>query len=166
MDHKDRHPEAGAEIAWPATSGSDKSWMEQLAHYAPDKDFYSGCPTYPQDSPYHYFLSGRAAYLAAGNSFAATNTRRIQQPSYFITGGDNQIDFNVIDADKDDYTQECVFNEADSRTWPAQHNGSMNLMFADGHAELTAAFDPARMTYRYDEMKGLGRYIKTHSSRR
>ncbi|MEM9252439.1 MAG: prepilin-type N-terminal cleavage/methylation domain-containing protein, partial [Planctomycetota bacterium] len=114
VDHRSYYPEAGAVIEW--DDPSQESWMEQLDDYieakptdnAEPEPFYSGCPLFPQDSPYHYFLGANAAYIENGNAFAPLRGDSIKFTSAFVIGGDLNRDFELQDVDKDDYTQNCL----------------------------------------------------------
>ena len=161
-DHKGTGPVAGALLDFgdvdPVTGLGP--WMEQLLGWLPNRDFFSGCGDYPDDSPYHYALSARAAYVAANGNFAPVEERKIRFPSSLVLVNDNTFKpFAAIDADKDDYTQVTHFQEnfapgSAADYWEPQHKGAINLAFADGHASREERFDPATMTYRYDTMSG------------
>lgn len=61
----------------------------------------------------------------------------------------------VDDADKDDYTQNCVGGAADpdfTQEWRAHGNGQ-NLFFPDGHVRLNQE-QTNDITFRYDSMHG------------
>lgn len=163
-DHKGSYPIAGNIIDWDAIDPTtDKpSWMQQIDYYvAAQEPVFDGCPNYPVDTPYHYFLGTRAAFIAADPpGFAAVSRRRIRYTTAFILGGDNtwngfeagQVGPAEIDADKDDYTQPCIAFEADDQHWAPQHDDGLNILFADNHVSYARSFDPDRMTYRYDMM--------------
>jgi len=155
-DQRERFPIAGVVIDWGQIDPNTQmpSWMEQSNYYASDRDgLFSGDPAFPYDVEYHYFMSTRAAWIARGD-FASVERTAIRYPSAHILGGD----FNrrgtetTVDADKDDYTQQMVDFEESAVFWKPHHPGGMNLLFADGHAELVGRFDESRMTYRYDQM--------------
>ena len=164
QDYRGSGPYAGGVIDWdqidPDTG--NEPWMQQLHRYLPDQEFYSGCGDYPDESPYHYFLSNRAEFVRNGGLNGVTDRRLVRGsveeklirfPSAFIALGDNQLAaFNLIDADKDNYSQDAVFGLPEANFWEGQHNGSINLGFADGHAGRFAEFDEKLMTYRYDTM--------------
>ena len=158
-EHEERYPIAGNDLDWDVIDGVTQkpSWMQQLFDYLPNKEFFSGCPTYPQDSPYHYFLGTRAAWVhqpVATRKFMAVDRRLVKLPSALVLGGDNNRTFNVTDADKDDYTQPCAYFEPwSNENWEPHHNGGLNVLFADGHVCFHREFDAGRMTYRYDTMQ-------------
>ncbi len=158
-DHNDYYPMAGSLLDWGMTEvrpGNIElpSWMEQLDYYvSAERPVFDGCPNYPVETPFHYFMGARAAYHEAGGRFAAVRRVKIRLTSAFILGGDNNKDFKespIPDADKDDYTQEC-FLGGDDMWWP-HHDGGLNGLFADGHAEYARTFDFDRMTYAYDRL--------------
>jgi prepilin-type processing-associated H-X9-DG protein len=69
------------------------------------------------------------------------------------TAGGTQ--FDPLDADKDDYTQNCVGGPtAGSDVWMAweRHDGGQNLLFADGHVQWYASYVASDMTFRYNAM--------------
>ncbi|MEX1017661.1 MAG: DUF1559 domain-containing protein [Phycisphaeraceae bacterium] len=167
-DHREHYPMATAHVEWDQVhppSGM-ASWMQQLDDYQPMREFFSGCPSYGDDRAadapereFHYFLGTRAVYVEQ-NSFGSVRRSRIQYTSAFVLGGDNNRIFSVADADKDDYTQECMVWDVENHPeggnyWEPHHTGdTLNVLFADGHVSALNAFDPQRMTYRYDEMEG------------
>ncbi|MEM7576421.1 MAG: prepilin-type N-terminal cleavage/methylation domain-containing protein [Planctomycetota bacterium] len=168
-DFRGSGPYAGGTIDWgqrdPSTN--NRSWMEQLHDYLANQDFFSGCGAYPNDSPYHYFLSTRAEFVQNGgldgySSFAevrgGVEERLIRFPSAFVSLGDNQLaSFDgssgnlALDADKDNYTFNAIFGGTDDY-WEPQHSGTLNVAFADGHVARFSEFDERAMTYRYREM--------------
>ncbi len=179
IDANNRYPHAGSIVRWDEIDSDDgetpstdlPSWMEQIDAYVnakPNKNhsdaepFYSGCPEYPSDSPYHYFIGANAAYRRAGNQFSAVSADLIRNTSAFVVGGDLNRNFNLDDADKDDFTQNCVgLPDVDPLNpdpvgagsyWTPQHAGNLNLLFADGHVERFAQYDPKAMTFDYDDM--------------
>jgi prepilin-type processing-associated H-X9-DG protein len=60
------------------------------------------------------------------------------------------------DADKDDYSQNCVggvTNGTPSEGWQV-HSGGQNILFTDSHVKWYNAYNPAEMTFRYDSIHG------------
>lgn len=147
------YPIAASTIAWDAVDATKGTspWMQQLYPYLKNKQILK-CAS-DSNSDYSYFMSARAAYIAAGNVGAATDERRIQFPTAFVIAGDT-MGFQAIDADKDDYTQNCVGGEANGTPFEPwqRHNGGQNLLFADGHIKKFSAYSPNAMTFRYDTM--------------
>lgn len=69
------------------------------------------------------------------------------------TGGGT---FDPLDADKDDYTQNCVggaTNGIPFELWQI-HSQGQNLLFADGHSRWYKGYDASEMTFRYDSLHG------------
>ena len=60
------------------------------------------------------------------------------------------------DADKDDYSQNCVGGETNGRPsveWKA-HNDGQDILFADSHVKWYKGYHPGEMTFRYDSIHG------------
>jgi prepilin-type N-terminal cleavage/methylation domain-containing protein/prepilin-type processing-associated H-X9-DG protein len=158
-DYSGLSPESGTVIPWgvsdsPPPFGSGcRSWMEQLISFTSTTNLYH-CPA-DQKSSYSYFNGVRAAYIAANNQRASVSEKRILLPSSFVAAGDT-VDFDPSDADKDDYTQNCVGGAANGTpalAWQT-HNRGQNILFADGHAKWYKGYDTNEMTFRYDSMHG------------
>ena len=124
-DNSDLYPESGGDIYWGAVDpGTQKpGWMEQIVSSIGNTNVYN-CPGNAQlpvdkQGPFNYFNGVRAAYVVAG-SFASVKATSILYPSAYVLSGDtcgipNQTSgedashhFDPLDADKDDYTQNCV----------------------------------------------------------
>lgn len=137
--------------------------MQQIVPYIYNTNIFH-CPAnklQPVDlqSPFNYFNGARAAYVQATN-FAAVNSKRIQYPACFVLSGDTvsgSFTNDVLeDADKDDYSQNCVGGEANGtpiENWQA-HNKGQNILFDDGHAKWYIGYNASEMTFRYDSMHG------------
>ncbi len=156
-DHNGELPIAGAVIPHSNGGGTGEpglteSWTEQLEPYmgnSTNADVYR-CPAsakvIPANKKYGYFYGSSAAYLATG-SFGPVYSQRIQYPSRYILGGDISAGmFTVDDADKDDYSQDPAFD----RTPAPFHNGSVNILFADGSVRAFKKWDPQAMCLDYD----------------
>lgn len=157
-DYNGFHPVAGAAIGWDEIDSATQnhSWMQQMQAYVKNQQIFQ-CPS-DGDSKYSYFLSARVAYLEAGE-FAAMNLKRVQYPTAFVVAGDTFSytgGFSATDADKDDYSQNCVGGEPNGTPWIEwrRHNGGQNIAFADGHVKRFQTFNPELMTFRYDSMHG------------
>jgi prepilin-type processing-associated H-X9-DG protein len=167
-DHQDLYPESGGDIYWNATdtNGSGQpGWMEQIFPYVGETNVYD-CPGNVQlppayQGPFNYFNGCNAAYLVA-HSFAPVNGAAISFPSAFVLGGDTAgaftnsagRSFDPRDADKDDYTQNCVGGAAPpeiTEYWQI-HKKGQNIMFADGHSKWYKNYNPAEMTFAYGVM--------------
>jgi prepilin-type N-terminal cleavage/methylation domain-containing protein/prepilin-type processing-associated H-X9-DG protein len=164
-DNDGLYPESGGDILWGAVDAGtgQPSWMEQIYAQVGSTNVYN-CPGNVQlppqyRGPFNYFNGCNAAYIATGTS-AAVKSTRIFFPSAFVLGGDTcgttggTLRFDPLDADKDDYSQNCVGGAAaDSITefWQV-HTKGQNVMFADGHAKWYKIFNPAEMTFGYNVM--------------
>jgi prepilin-type N-terminal cleavage/methylation domain-containing protein/prepilin-type processing-associated H-X9-DG protein len=168
-DNSELFPESGRDIPWgtiddEANGGSGKaSWMEQILPQVGNTNAYN-CPGNVQlpeqyQGPYNYFNGCNAAFIATGG-FASVRNSSILFPSAYVLGGDTagtksgRILFDPLDADKDDYTQNCIGGAADdslTEFWQI-HNKGQNVLFADGHAKWYKGFNPAEMTFGYSVM--------------
>jgi prepilin-type processing-associated H-X9-DG protein/prepilin-type N-terminal cleavage/methylation domain-containing protein len=160
QDHGNSFPESGAVIPWGATDSTtgQQSWMQQLGPYisgtndpqaSQGKSVFTCPSSYIISSAstpakyYSYFNGAHAAIAAeAGTAqqgkFAAVRRTLITMPVEQILSGDvtDWPAAGVIDADKDDFSQ-CPFDVKSTI-----HNGSVNLLFADGHV-ASATWNPA-----------------------
>ena len=159
-ENSELYPESGGKIVWnalDATTGK-ASWMQQIFSYVGNTNVYH-CPANQKlrpdlQSAFNYFNGDRAAYVI-GDVFASVDGRKITFPSAFVLSGDT-VDFDLDDADKDDYTQNCVGGEANgdpSEEWQA-HGKGQNVLFADGHALWFKGYSTNDMTFRYDSIHG------------
>jgi len=165
-------PESGGDILWNATDpGTGKqSWMQQIASYVGNintngANVYN-CPGNVQlpldvQGPFNYFNGCNVAYVTTG-SFAAVKSTAILFTSAFVLGGDTAgtkdngtgLQFDPLDADKDDYSQNCVGGAADDANtefWRI-HSKGQNILFADGHSKWYKGFSPGEMTFAYATM--------------
>src|ERR1035437_575361 len=142
------------------------SWMDQVFSYAGNTNLYR-CPGNVQlaadlQGPFNYFNGVRAAYVAAGGRFTAAKSTAILFPSAYVLGGDTAgienntglLTFYQDDADKDDYSQNCVGGAADpliTEAWQI-HSKGQNVMFADGHSKWYKTYNPNEMTFNYTTM--------------
>ena len=171
-DNGELYPESGTYIQWgqidpvapPAGSGK-ASWMEQIYSYISNTNVYR-CPGNVQLSkalqgPFNYFNGCNGAFLMAGR-FAAVKGTSLMFPSAFVLGGDTAgikgttglLTFYPDDADKDDYTQNCVGGAADpsiTEAWQI-HSKGQNIMFADGHSKWYKGYNPGEMTFAFTTM--------------
>lgn len=170
MDHQALYPIAGKHIDWGEIDtppggewgGSGlPSWMEQTKEYIGNKEIYSGCTMYPNGTPYHYFLGSRAAYIDNGGdgnlAFGPLQKNNIAFTSAYVLSGDNTwsgfIDEGyLIDADKDNYTQRCLWFQKDGSHWSPHHEGGLNVLFVDNHVNIFRQIDLELMTFRYRTM--------------
>jgi prepilin-type N-terminal cleavage/methylation domain-containing protein/prepilin-type processing-associated H-X9-DG protein len=167
-DNGELYPESGADIYWnaidPATGKA--SWMQQIYSYTMNTNLYN-CPGNVQlpvvlRGPFNYFNGARAAFIRAGAD-AAVNASAIRFPSSYVLGGDTcgipnssvgegpGFTFDPYDADKDDYSQNCVggpTNGVPYELWQV-HYGGQNVLFGDGHAKWYNNYNPYEMTFHY-----------------
>ena len=167
-DNNQFYPESGDDIHWGAidpTTGK-ASWLEQIFPYVGNTNAYD-CPgnvQLPQlyQGPFNYFNGCNAAYVAAGGQDAAVESTAVLFPSAYVLGGDTAgtinngagLQFDPLDADKDDYTQNCVggaANPALTEFWQI-HSKGQNVMFADGHSKWYKGYNPGEMTFAYTTM--------------
>jgi prepilin-type N-terminal cleavage/methylation domain-containing protein len=152
-DGNGRYPMAGGSIPWNAAehTSPSNSWMQQVFSYVQNTNIYH-CPADQQPGFFTYFIGARAAFVATGR-FAAINRRQIMFPSAYVLSGDAQ-DFFPEDADRDDYTFNCVggsTNGIPALSWQV-HGKGQNILFDDGHVNWFKGYVPGEMTFRYDSM--------------
>jgi prepilin-type N-terminal cleavage/methylation domain-containing protein/prepilin-type processing-associated H-X9-DG protein len=180
-DNGELYPESGTTIYWgsidPSPSGSGKpSWLEQIYSYVGNTNTYS-CPGNVQlplnmQGPFNYFNGCRAAYIASGGQCASAKSTSILFPSAYVLSGDTcgipnvtgGGSFNPLDADKDDYTQNCVGGTNNGYAYETAlgvnyqwelwqvHGVGQNILFADGHAAWYKGYNANEMTFRYGSM--------------
>jgi prepilin-type N-terminal cleavage/methylation domain-containing protein len=174
-DNDGFYPESGSGIHWGETDKTtDKSsWMEQIAPLAGNTNVFN-CPgnaQLPHDNqgPFNYFNGDRAAYIASASDptnrhFASVKSTAIQFPSFYVLSGDTcgiqnvtgGGSFDPFDADKDDYTQNCVggsTNGTPFQLWQV-HSLGQNILFEDGHVKWFKGYNPNAMTFRLDSKHG------------
>jgi prepilin-type N-terminal cleavage/methylation domain-containing protein len=154
-DFNGLYPESGGTIQWDQMDSNTMkfSWMQQIYPYTQNTNVFH-CPT-DMSNAWSYFNGVRAAYVAANYNLASVDSRQILFSSAYVLGGDT-IDFTPTDADKDDYTQNCVGgtnNGTPSEAWQT-HSLGQNILFDDGHAKWYKAYVTNEMTFRYDSMHG------------
>ena len=166
-DNNELYPESGNKIYWGATDPTTgkASWMEQIFSYVGSTNAYN-CPGNVQlppaeQGPFNYFNGDRAVYVAVTN-FAPVKGTAITLPAAYVLGGDTGGilgltgggTFDPLDADKDDYTQNCVGGAADdslTEFWQI-HSRGQNVMFADGHSQWYKRYNAGDMTFGYNCM--------------
>ena len=166
-DNNELYPESGDKIYWGATDPTTgkASWMEQIFSYVGSTNAYN-CPGNVQlptaeQGPFNYFNGDRAAYVAVAN-FAPVKGTAITLPAAYVLGGDTGGipgltgggTFDPLDADKDDYTQNCVggaTNGSPFELWQI-HSQGQNVLFADGHSKWYKGFNAGDMTFGYNCM--------------
>jgi prepilin-type N-terminal cleavage/methylation domain-containing protein/prepilin-type processing-associated H-X9-DG protein len=167
-DNAENYPESGGDIHWGAIDGETgkPSWMEQISSSVGNTNVFN-CPANVQlpvdmQGPFNYFNGDRAAYVVA-NAAASVKGSLILYSSAFVLSGDtcgipnvtkdeDGGNFDPQDADKDDYTQNCVggqVNGSPYELWQV-HSKGQNILFADNHVRWYKAYDTNEMTFRYD----------------
>jgi len=159
-ENTESYPESGGGIAWDATDPQTQkhSWMQQIFSCVQNTNVYH-CPankllSWDQQSAFNYFNGVRAAYIVAG-SFASVRSPAIAFPDAYVLSGDT-LDFDPGDADKDDYTQNCVGGDENGTPfmeWQA-HSKGQNILFEEGHVKWYKGYNTNEMTFRYDSMHG------------
>jgi prepilin-type N-terminal cleavage/methylation domain-containing protein len=171
-DNTENFPESGGNIHWGAIDGETgkPGWMEQIASYMGNTNIYS-CPANVQlplnmQGPFNYFNGARAAYVVA-NTVASVKGTQIMFSSDFVlsgdtcgipntTAGEGGGTFDPLDADKDDYTQNCVggqVNGSPYELWQV-HSKGQDILFADNHVKWYKGYDTNEMTFRYNSVQG------------
>lgn len=169
-DNNQLYPESGGDIYWGATDSTTgkPSWMEQIYSNVQNTNLYN-CPANKQlpgdmQGPFNYFNGCRAAFVVA-DTFASLNNNAVKFPADYVLSGDtcgipNQTtdedgrNFDPLDADKDDYTQNCVGgapNGSPYELWQV-HALGQNLLFVDGHSKYYKGYNPAEMTFSYNSI--------------
>ena len=160
-DARGCYPQSGGEIGWNNTNPNapTNSWMQQIYSFVQNTNVFH-CPgnkliAPDQQSAFNYFNGVRAAFVAANYQAAAVDQKKIQLTTAFVLSGDT-LDFTPGDADKDDYTQNCVGGPTNGIPWEEwqAHNKGQNLLFADGHAKWYAGYNANEMTFRYETLHG------------
>jgi prepilin-type N-terminal cleavage/methylation domain-containing protein/prepilin-type processing-associated H-X9-DG protein len=164
-ENNEFYPESGATIYWGNTdlTTGKPSWLEQILPGVGNTNVYNcaanGLLPANERGPFNYFNGCNAAYVAAGQ-FAPVRSADILFPAAYVLGGDTagvsggDPGFDPLDADKDDYTQNCVGGAADpaiTEVWQI-HNRGQNIMFADGHSKWYKTYNPGEMTFAYTTM--------------
>ncbi|HUC84796.1 MAG TPA: DUF1559 domain-containing protein [Candidatus Acidoferrales bacterium] len=176
-DNGENFPESGTDIYWGATDAKPPvgsglpSWMEQIFPNVGNTNVYN-CPGNVQlpvnmRGPFNYFNGTRAAYVATG-TFAPVKGTSILFPAAYVLSGDTcgipkvttgeglGGSFDPLDADKDDYTQNCVgggINGSPFELWQI-HSLGQNILFADGHVKWYKGYNTNEMTFRYGSIHG------------
>ncbi len=170
-DNNEFYPESGGDIYWGAidpTTGKP-GWMQQIVSCVGNTNAFS-CPGNVQlpanmQGPFNYFNGCRAAFLVA-DACAPLKSTSILYPSSYVLSGDtcgipkvtsgegSGGSFDPLDADKDDYTQNCVggpTNGSPYELWQV-HSLGQNTLFADGHSKWYKGYNASEMTFAYTTM--------------
>ena len=171
-DNADLYPESGADIYWDAIDPTThkNSWMQQVVSDVGNTNVYN-CPAnvqLPPDmrGPFNYFNGCRAAYLD-DNAFGSLKNNSIRFPAAYVLSGDTcgipdqtagegtGQSFDPLDADKDDYVQNCVggaTNGLPYELWQI-HSLGQNIVFVDGHAKWYKGYNANDMTFHYNSIE-------------
>jgi prepilin-type processing-associated H-X9-DG protein len=117
--------------------------------------------------PYNYFNGTRAAYVVASTVAPVKGTAILYSSAFVLSGDTCGIpnvtqgegaggSFDPLDADKDDYTQNCVGGQVNGtpyELWQV-HSRGQNILFADGHSRWYKGYDTNEMTCRYNSVQG------------
>ncbi|HKI70533.1 MAG TPA: prepilin-type N-terminal cleavage/methylation domain-containing protein [Verrucomicrobiae bacterium] len=162
-DSKGLYPESGGVIPWGKTDLHTHlaSWMQQIFSYVRNTNVYR-CPANKfqpkaKQSDFNYFNGARAAYVVAHEDDAPLDSKRILFPTAYVLSGDTIWNTGFeYDADKDDYSQNCVGGLPNGIPWEdwQAHDEGQNILFADGHTKWYKGYDTNEMTFRYDSMHG------------
>jgi prepilin-type N-terminal cleavage/methylation domain-containing protein/prepilin-type processing-associated H-X9-DG protein len=149
-------PESGGTILWNQVDPETQlgSWMQQLVSYTKNTNLYR-CPS-DFKGRFSYFNGTRAAFIAESN-FASINTRRIMFPVAQVLSGDTLwTEKELLDADKDDYSLNCVGGAANGSRWVGwrRHGEGQNILFTDAHVKWFKGYVTNDMTFRYDSIHG------------
>ncbi len=158
-ENNEMYPESGGTIRWDQKDSAtgNYSWMQQIYSFVQNTNAYH-CPA---DLPaqvgfFNYFNGVRAAYVVV-NGFAPVNGKAIQFPEAYVLSGDTiGSTFTLDNADKDDYSYNCVGgddNGMPSEEWQAHAKGQ-NILFEEGHVKFYKDYATNEMTFRYDTMHG------------
>jgi len=153
-ENDEKYPYAAVESYWGIPDGGGWiGWMEQIFPYTKNQKIYR-CPRQPPEleNAYSYFLGCRSVYVKT-STFGSVSRKEIRFPDQYILAGDSTYTgFNLIDTDKDNYTQDCLFSISGSSQRVAKyHSGKVNILFADGHTKAYNQFVPSEMTYSTDQ---------------
>ena len=160
-DDAGRYPKSFGDVPWNTATpdAPTNAWMQQIFSYTQSTNIYR-CPSNKllpssDQSRFNYFNGARAAFVAANFQFASVDEKKIQFPSALVVSGDT-LDFRPEDADKDDYSQNCVGGPANGIPWEEwqAHSQGQNVLFADGHAKWYNGYNTNEMTFRYTSMSG------------
>jgi prepilin-type N-terminal cleavage/methylation domain-containing protein/prepilin-type processing-associated H-X9-DG protein len=136
-------PVANGSVPW--TNTAPEPWTRPLVSYYQTTNVLR-CPAMSQHyerSAFSYFLGSRAVFVKSLTR-GPVPLAKVQPTSQYILSGDTNFPFEQEDADPDNYTQDTLF----AFTSPT-HSGSVNVLFADGHARGHKKFNPGEMTFSY-----------------
>jgi prepilin-type processing-associated H-X9-DG protein len=146
-----------------ANDDAGEGWAELLMPYyaAPDSAVYH-CPSFPEERPFNYFITGRWSYLQSPPR-RSMRFGEVPNLTQFVLSGDctqpslyppafGTQSGRLDSCDLDDASQEAVvfFGTQDGMNI---HPGGNNILFFDGHVQSYKAFHPFEMTYHPTKLK-------------
>lgn len=158
-DNHSLYPESGGTILWDQIDPQTQmhGWMQQILPYTQSTNV-DRCPK-DMRGWFSYFNGARAAMIAA-STYASVDTRQIRFAANYVLSGDTLWtgldDLDPHDADKDDYSQNCVGGEDNGDPyvdWQV-HSQGQNILFSDGHVKWYKGYSADEMTFRYDSIHG------------
>jgi prepilin-type processing-associated H-X9-DG protein len=138
----------------PSNEDPNPAWTEQLEPYfaKPNGEVYN-CPAFPEGTPMNYFLEARWAGAMGLRSMKFASLRLSTQ--FVISGDCVTPEFykppfgtgnHAAECDKDDETFRCLIFRGEQGGINIHPQGN-NVLFADGHVQPFAQFDPTSITF-------------------
>lgn len=151
------YPESGGSVAWGQIDPETQTygWMQQIVPYVKNTNVFR-CPA-NKLLQFAYFNGVRAAYVNDNDAAGSLDEREILFPSALVLSGDTawiSTTGTNEDADKDDYSQNCVGGEINglpAMDWQV-HGNRQNILFADSHVKDYLGYVTNEMTFRYDSI--------------
>jgi prepilin-type N-terminal cleavage/methylation domain-containing protein/prepilin-type processing-associated H-X9-DG protein len=148
-DEADKLPAANGTVLWGSTN--PPAWTYPLRGYFQTTNVLR-CPEmtlFYNKSPFNYFLGCREVYITTLKA-GSLNLGQIKHPSLYLLSGDSNYEFDQMDADQDNYSQDTLFWEPSP-----VHGKRVNVLFADFHVKSYRNWNPSEMTYSFD-LPGVG----------
>ena len=154
QDNGGYFPVSGGAIPYGATDPQtgQPGWQEQIEPYIENNRRLFAGPEPEKTGTGNfraaYFSGSSAGYLEALENgttplFQPVKAVKIQYPSRYILAGEiRRANFQVLDADPDNFTQEPAFDGGTEKR-------AVALAFADGHIGMFYTFDPGSMMLTY-----------------
>ena len=143
-DSNDLLPQANGSVPW--NNIAPVPWTQVLESYYHNTNVLT-CPSLSKiyKTQYNYFMGARAVFVQTTNN-GPVDLHLIQLPSQYILSGDANYQFDLTDADPDNYSQDTLFTNA-----LTAHAEQVNVLFSDLHVKTYKKFSPGDMTYSYDQ---------------